>query len=86
MEGIPSDAAVGMPLVATDMEPFQQVSGLLVEKLEVVNRGERLATELCSSSASRVKAETWSTRLTYCGMPWFAGYEPTGTTVSSSSK
>lgn len=56
MEGIASDAAVGMRLVPIDM---QQGSCPLVGKLEVVNRDERLATELCSSSASCVKAETW---------------------------
>jgi hypothetical protein len=43
------------------METFQQGSCLL-GKLEVVNRDERWATELCSSSASCVKAETWSSR------------------------
>jgi hypothetical protein len=51
-----------MRLVAIDMDSFQQGSCLLVEKLEVVNRDERLAMELCSSSASYVKVETWSTR------------------------
>src|SRR5271155_2404265 len=56
-EGIPSAAAVGMRLVAIDMESFQQGLWLLVGKLEVVNQDERLATEICSSSASCVKAE-----------------------------
>jgi hypothetical protein len=51
-----------MRLVAIGMETFQQGSCLLVGRLEVVNRDERWATELCSSSASCVKAETWSTR------------------------
>ena len=60
-ESIPSDAAVGMRLVQIDMESLQQGSCPL-GKLEVVNRDERLATELCSSSASCVKAEAWSTR------------------------
>ena len=60
MEGIAFDAAVGMRLVRIDMESFQKGSCPLVGKLEVVNRDERLATELCSSLASCVKAETWS--------------------------
>lgn len=58
--GIPSAAAVGMRLVAIDVDSFQQ--GSCLRKLEVVNRDERLATELCSNSASCVKAEAWSTR------------------------
>ena len=84
MEDRPSDVVVDMRLAATGRETCQLGSGRPAERLEVAIRDKRLAaTETYSSSVCDSGLVSWSFDFTYCGMPWWAGYDGTGVMVSA---
>jgi hypothetical protein len=84
VEDRPSDVVVvDMPLAATGRETSQLGSGRPAEKLEAAIQDKRLATEPYSSSVCDSGLVNWSFNFTYCGMPWWAGYDGTGAMVSA---
>jgi hypothetical protein len=84
VEGRPSDVVVDMPLAATGRETSQLGSGRPAERLEAAIQDKRLAaTEPYSSSVCDSGLVSWSFSFTYCGMPWWTGYDDRGVMVSA---